>query len=153
MFDFFSRKKQLQALPSIRRLIDATAPNRPQFIESELRRESRYSRTLPILLSPLENDLPILNASFAGVSQELSDSGFRLITFEKLTAAEYCASLWPRLSEAQSPLHVVCRPRESRQLTANMWSTGVQLIRLFQTENKLVFENLVRFARTYFRVP
>jgi hypothetical protein len=152
MFSFLSKKKRLDATPHIRRLIDLTAPNRPTFIENEQRSENRYCRSLPILLSPMTDNLPILNASFAGVSQEISDSGLRLITLERLTADEYCASIWPRVPELQSPLHIVCQTRECRQITANMWSTGLQVMWVLEIEDKITSRKLEQLARTYFCV-
>jgi hypothetical protein len=149
MFSFLNRKKRLDAAPHIRRLIELTASNRPM-AGHELRCENRYSRSLPILLTPMKDNLPILNESFAGVTQEFSDSGLSLITLECLTADECCASIWSRVTEQQSPLHVVCRTRNSQKLTANMWTTGLQIRWLLDIEDKIIQRNLDQFARTYF---
>jgi hypothetical protein len=152
MFSFLTRKKRLDAAPHVRRLIDATSPNRPTLVGDELRSENRYCRSFPILLTPMKDNLPILNESFAGVTQEFSDSGLSLITLEILTADEYCASIWPRISEQQSPLHIVCQTRTSQKLTANMWTTGLQIMWMLDIEDKIIQRNLDQLARTYFCV-
>jgi hypothetical protein len=152
MFSFLTQKKRLDATPHIRRLIDLTAPNRPAFEGNELRCENRYCRALPILLSPIIDNIPILSESFAGTTQEFSDSGLRLITQERLTADEYCASIWPRVPDQLSPLHIVCKTREFQQITANMWSTGLQVMWMLDIEDKLASRKLDQLARTYFCV-
>ncbi len=85
MFSFDDRKKLLEVQSVLRRVIDASAPNRaPQ--EGEARWDSRSNRTLPLVLCPWEDDEPWIDGAITAVTKNVSSQGLTAILAVKFEA-------------------------------------------------------------------
>ena len=75
MFGFGSKEIQ-EALPVLRRIVDATIPNKP--VADDTRVERRFNRSLACVLTPLMKSKPELAESLMAITQDIStqDSHF-----------------------------------------------------------------------------
>ena len=146
MFGFGSKEIQ-EALPVLRRIVDATIPNKP--VADDTRVERRFNRSLACVLTPLMKSKPELAESLMAITQDISDRGLSLITMEELTYEEYVVSLWP--TELEEPAHLRCILANSRRFAHGFWSTGFAIHQLMNQVNRRQMQELTIVARQALR--
>lgn len=134
VFDFLSRKKQVDVTPFIRRVIDLTTPNRP--MPDDSRMELRYNRTMPVLLNPWRGKRAILDEVSIAFTRDLSDRGLGLIALTELRDSQYVITLWPRPDEFEEPLHLLATVQDLRPLSTGLWVMGFAFDDVLNGENR-----------------
>ncbi|MEM7558058.1 MAG: hypothetical protein AAF394_02955 [Planctomycetota bacterium] len=146
MFGFGSKEIQ-DALPVLRRIVDATIPNKP--VADDTRVERRFNRSLPCVLTPLIKSKLELADCLMAITQDISDRGLSLITMEELSYEEYVVSIWP--NELDEPAHLRCLLANSRRFAHGFWSTGFAIHQLMNQESRRQMQELTIVSKQALR--
>ena len=119
----FTRKKQLDASPKLRRIMDMTMPNRPVCDDS--RSDSRYNRSLPALVIPMDGDVPVLSEGSIGIIQNLSDRGLNVLLDSPTQSKRYLVSLVLENDDTTEVFHFNCEVRNENKFAGTMASVGL----------------------------
>lgn len=136
MLWFQPRDTQFEVNRIIRRLINASTPNRVP-LHGESRWESRSNRTIPVLLVPYDhNELSVSEVAYA-LTKNLSSQGLALVLHQPLRAEQIVVGIW---SSAQA--HFVSgKVRQSVALGGGFWQIGMETTKLLSAVD---FPELVR---------
>lgn len=125
MFWFQNRDKHLEIHRIIRRLINASTPNRIP-LEGDSRWELRSNRTIPVLLVPYDNnELSVGEVAYA-LTKNLSSQGLALVLHQPLRAEQVVVGIW---SNEQAHF-VAARVRQCVSLGGGFWQIGLEAIEL-----------------------
>lgn len=119
---FFVRKKQIDASPKLRRIMDMTVPNRP--VSNETRGDNRYNRSLPALVCPWDGRAPKVDEHTVGIVQDLSDRGMSVLFQNAPTYKQYLVTLFLSNEEGAEIFQFICDVRDARKFAANWVSVG-----------------------------
>lgn len=141
MFWFHSRDKHVEINRVIRRLINASTPNRTP-LRGESRWELRSNRTMPVLLVPYDdNELSVTEVAYA-LTKNLSSQGLALVLHQPLRAEQVVVGIW---SNAQA--HFVSgKVRQSIALGGGFWQIGVETMELLCTAHSPELIRLLPWA-------
>ncbi len=118
----FARKKQIDASPKLRRIMDMTVPNRP--VSNETRGDNRYNRSLPALVCPWDGRSPRVDAHVVGVVQDLSDGGMSVLFQDAPKHKEYLVTLFLSNEEGAEIFQFICEVRDARKFAGNWVLVG-----------------------------
>ena len=109
----------------MRRVCDRTTPNLPVYDDN--RAESRYNRSIPILVCPTSAGVTLLDESLIGVTSNLSEHSIGLITHSPLNWLQGIAGIWlgPKIMDA--PRFFQVSIQATRQVGGGFWQAGIQL--------------------------
>ncbi|HKD37937.1 MAG TPA: hypothetical protein VKB78_14090 [Pirellulales bacterium] len=125
MFSFDDRKKHLEVQSVLRRIIDASAPNRATN-ESEARWDSRSNRTLPLVLCPWQDGKLCLDGVITAVTKNVSSQGLTAIV-----AGEFAGDLLVAgFSLEGEHRFIIGALRHRTPLGGGFWQLGIELTRL-----------------------
>jgi hypothetical protein len=129
MLWFQSRDKQTELYRVIRRLINASTPNRIP-LQGESRWESRSNRTIPVLLVPYDdNEISVGEAAYA-LSKNMSCGGLALVLHQPLRAEQVVVGIW---SNEQAHF-VSAAVRQVVPLGGGFWQIGVEARELLSAD-------------------
>lgn len=138
---FQSRDKHIEVHRIIRRLINASTPNRMP-LRGESRWELRSNRTIPVLLVPYDdNELSVGELAF-GLTKNLSGQGLALVLHQPLRAEKLVIGIWSA-GEAHFVSSVV---RQSVTLGGGFWQIGVEAVELLSTARMPELTRLLPWA-------
>jgi hypothetical protein len=121
MLWFQSRNKHFEVYRVIRRLINASTPNRIP-LRGESRWELRSNRTIPVLLVPYDhNELSVGEICYA-LTKNLSSQGLALVLHQPLHAEQVVVGFW---SNAEAHF-VAGKLRQSVSLGGGFWQLGLE---------------------------
>jgi hypothetical protein len=125
MLWFQSRDKHAEVHRVIRRLINASTPNRIP-LRGESRWELRSNRTIPVLLVPYDdNELSVGELAY-GLTKNLSGQGLALVLHQPLRADRLVVGIW-----SGNEAHFVSgEVRQSIALGGGFWQIGVEAVEL-----------------------
>jgi hypothetical protein len=136
MFWFQNRDKHLEIHRVIRRLINASTPNRIP-LQGDSRWELRSNRTMPVLLVPYDNnELSVGELAYA-LTKNLSSQGLALVLHQPFRAEQVVVGIW---SNEQAHF-VAARVRQSVPLGGGFWQIGLEATELLPTAQ---FPDLIR---------
>ena len=120
----------------IGRLIDQTTPGRPPHTASgERRLVSRYGRVLPVLLVPVDEGKPSIDAATFVICQDLSDRGMSVIQNRPLAFANIIVGIWHTSDNASpylhEPLFVSGRIKSNIPIGGGFWRSGAVFETMF----------------------
>ena len=122
---FRSRDKQFEIHRVIRRLINASTPNRIP-LQGESRWELRSNRTMPVLLVAYDhNELSAGELAYA-LTKNLSSQGLALVLHQPFRAEQVVVGMWSN-EEAHFVSGTV---RQSIPLGGGFWQIGVETTEL-----------------------
>jgi hypothetical protein len=141
MFSFKKRKKLLEVNQFIRRVIDTTSPNIP-YIGGELRNEGRANRTIPILITPHDEDELRIGETCFAVTKDLSSQGVAVVIQQPFPAKQVMLGFW---DEAQCVFAkgIVCY---RAPLEGGFWQLGVQISEIVCTADSKELAQLAELA-------
>ena len=124
MLSIFNRKNLVELVSCVNRICDLTAPNRPRSEES--RAETRYSRSIPIVVGPFEHDDDAANGLFVGLTRDLSDHGIGIVVDREIETEELFVAFWFGEEETQEPWFFRGRVKTQRRTGMGLWSVGIE---------------------------
>jgi hypothetical protein len=138
---FQSRDKHLEVHRVIRRLINASTPNRIP-LRGESRWELRSNRTMPVLLVPYDdNELSVGELAYA-LTKNLSGQGLALVLHQPLRAEQVVIGIWSG-GEAH---FVSAAVRQSIALGGGFWQIGVEAVEMLSTARSPELTRLLPWA-------
>ena len=133
----FRRKSDLQKLKLLlRRVIDQSTPqDATQSMTGERRYYTRYGRNLPVLVVPVEDELPLMDKAGYLVSHDLSDGGIRLIsqpiTYSKLVIGLLFANEQKPAYE-NDPVYALAEARNRQSIGGGFDQTAFEFLSQFR---------------------
>lgn len=141
MLWFKSRDEHLEIHRVIRRLINASTPNRIP-LDGESRWELRSNRTIPVLLVPYDhNELSVGEHAYA-LTKNLSSQGLALVLHQPFRAEQVVVGFWA----SDQPHFVSGMVRQSVPLGGGFWQIGVETTELLSTASLPDLARLVPWA-------
>jgi hypothetical protein len=125
VFSFLKSKKSADIGKFMRRICDLTTPNLPVY--DDTRAESRYNRSLPILLCPISRGVPTADEALVAVTSNLSEHSIGLVTHIPLNWQEGVAGLWLGPKVMDHPWFFQITVQANRPLGGGFWQVGVLL--------------------------
>lgn len=143
--------KPFDAEPLIRHMVDATVPNKT--VTRDHRQQLRFSRAIPVVITAAHSSgKPNIKDSAMALTQDISFSGFALISFEVIETGSYFVSIWPE-EVFPEPIHFGCDALASRQITHGFWCTGMEIGHAYTARHGAGYAQLDRVARNALRPP
>lgn len=93
MFSFLKRKEECRAEATLRRILDLTTPS-VIFDVEDGRCHNRYSRTLPVLVTPRCGSSFLIDQSVIGLTRDVSDNGMSVLLSRSLNIIPVAVSIW-----------------------------------------------------------
>jgi hypothetical protein len=141
MLWFQSRDKHVEIHRVIRRLINASTPNRIP-LNGESRWELRSNRTIPVLLVPYDdNELSASELAYA-LTKNLSSRGLALVLHQPFRAEQVVVGIWSH-DQAHFVSAIV---RQCVSLGGGFWQIGVEATELLSTAQCPDLTRLVPWA-------
>ncbi len=132
MFRGKQRDEQNKAAAYLRRICDLTSPNLPRF--DDLRGEHRQNRTIPVLLTPWEDDLALVAESVTALTKDISDRGLSLTLPAPFRAEHVVAGFWvPGVSDGGQPRFLLGTTRQNVPIGGGFWALGIETLRLLNS--------------------
>jgi len=125
MFSFSKRKKTVDLNPYIRRLCDLTTPNLAT--TSEGRSENRYNRCIPTLLSPWQDDRPLVDECTIGLTSDMADCGVGLVLNQPFRAEAAVVGYWIPCDTMCEPWFFLGNIRRNQAIGGGFWAVGIEL--------------------------
>jgi hypothetical protein len=125
MFSFGDRKRLLEVQSVLRRIIDASAPNRVPH-EEEGRWDSRSNRTFPIVICPWGDKEPRVEGAITAITKNVSGQGLTAIVPVQF-GADLLVAGFSLEGEHRFMIGVV---RHRTPLGGGFWQLGIELTRL-----------------------
>ena len=125
MFSFTKRKKTVDLNPYIRRLCDLTTPNLATEIEG--RSENRYNRCIPTLVSPWQNDRPLVDECAIGLTSDMADRGVSLVLNQPFRADTVVVGYWIACDAMCEPWFFIGDIRRNQAIGGGFWAVGIEL--------------------------
>jgi len=125
MFSFAKRKKTVDLNPYIRRLCDLTTPNLTTAIEG--RSENRYNRRIPTLISPWQDDRPLVDECVIGLTTDMADRGVCLVLNQPFHADAVVVGYWISRDAMCEPWFFVGDIRRNQAIGGGFWAVGIEL--------------------------
>ena len=125
---FHNQNDQVQLRATLRRICDLTSPNLPRIDES--RGEGRQNRCIPVLLTPWEDETPIVDETTTALTKDISDGGLSLTLPGPFRVQEIAIGFWVPDDDYQShAFFLLGHTRESVPIGGGFWGLGIETIR------------------------
>ena len=141
--NLFGRKQNADAAPYIRKIIDLTTPN--MTMSNDLRNSRRYNRCLPVVFSPWSPKGHDPEQIGIGVSSDLSDQGFSIITQADMIYQELVVAFFLD-GEMDVPWYFHAAVRTNRRLIPTFNLVGLEIIEFLNEQKRkktLAFDETV----------
>ena len=139
----FGRKQNNNAAPFIRKIIDLTTPNLT--MSNDMRHSRRYNRCLPVVFSPWSNKGHDPEQIGIGVTSDMSDEGFAIITQADMIYRELVVAFYLD-GEMDVPWYFHSTVRTNRSLIPSFDLVGLEIIEFLNEKNRkktLAFDETV----------
>ena len=130
---FFTRAKgeQFQLQGYLRRICDLTSPNFPR--QSEIRGGNRQNRTIPILLTPWEDGMPVVSETATALTKDVSDQGLCVTMSQPFRCEEAVVGFWLPHEQDYDPWFFLSLVRQNVSLGGGYWGLGLEAVELLRT--------------------
>ena len=125
MFSFAKRKKTVDLNPYIRRICDLTTPNLTTVIKG--RSENRYNRSIPTLLSPWQDDRPLVDECAIGLTSNMADCGVCMVLTQPFRADAVVVGYWIPCDTMCEPWFFLGNIRRNQAIGGGFWAVGIEL--------------------------
>lgn len=142
MFSFGKRKQHAEIAGYLRRICDSTTPNNGMTDHSD-RKESRYNRTIPVLIWPWVDDHPVAETCVTAATKDVTDHGVGLILTAPLTSAEIVVGILSDETASARPWFFRGEIVRGKSIGAGYWLYGARLLELLNRDRPEVIESLV----------
>ncbi len=133
MFSFAEHKKSVDLQPYIRHLCDITTPNLAIVTAFDGRSENRYNRTIPTLLSPWQDDRPLVDECIIGLTSDMADRGVRLVLNQPFPADTVIVGYWISSDTMPEPWFFLGNIRRNQAIGGEFWAVGIELTEFANT--------------------
>jgi len=127
---FFTReegdKHKVQGF--LRRVCDLTSPNLPR--QEEFRGHNRHNRTIPVLLTPWENDMPVVSETTTALTKDISDRGLCVTTPQPFRCEQAVVGIWLPHRQNHTPWFFRGCVRPNVQIGGGFWALGLEVAEL-----------------------
>ncbi len=130
--NLFGRKQNKNAAPFIRKIIDLTTPNLT--MSNDLRHSRRYNRCLPVVFSPWSHKGHDPEQIGIGVTSDMSDEGFSIITQADMIYQELVVAFY-RDGEMDFPWYFHAAVRTNRSLIPSFNLVGLEIIEFLNEQH------------------
>ena len=131
--NLFGRKQNKNAAPFIRKIIDLTTPNLT--MSNDLRHSRRYNRCLPVVFSPWSHKGHDPEQIGIGVTSDMSDEGFSIITQADMIYQELVVAFY-RDGEMDFPWYFHAAVRTNRSLIPSFNLVGLEIIEFLNEQQR-----------------
>lgn len=146
VFSFLgSRKKAVDLSGYMRRICDLTVPDWRNAVD-DVRKEPRYSRTLPVLVCPWIANRPSVDAAIFAVTKEVSDRGVSILSCAPMEGEFVVAFSLPAAS-GSDPWFFLGTAKRSTAVGGGFWATGIELLEFANATRLRELQTLVPLAR------
>lgn len=127
---FFTREKgeQNQLQGYLRRILDLTSPNLPRQVE--FRGHDRHNRSIPVVLTPWENGMPIVSETVTALSKDISDQGLSVIISQPFRCDEAVVGFWLPHVQDYDPWFFRGLVRPNVPIGGGFWALGLEATEL-----------------------
>tara|TARA_R110002167_G_scaffold26989_2_gene92263 strand:+ start:457 stop:918 length:462 start_codon:yes stop_codon:yes gene_type:complete len=152
MFSFSRRKQECRAEATLRRILDHTTPDISFGVEDD-RCHNRYSRTLPVVVTPRSGSSLLIDQAVIGLTRDVSDNGVSVILSGALNSSSVAISFWisSRQSVDPHPVTLLGLSMHSVEIGGGYWCTGIHLTD--RLEDKALSEQLLPLAEKLLPQP
>lgn len=128
-----TKERRIEVALFVDDLLKTTDPSR---VVDGRRRTNRHGRTLPAVVFPSEDGLPLISEPVLTTTKDLSTGGASLLLQQEFPWSEFVITL----PYQQMPVFVSSIVRHRTPLVFGFWQLGVQWLELVEptVENKLV---------------
>ena len=131
MFNF-SRNRSAEAQPFIRKIIDLSTPNLTRSNDARMAR--RYNRCLPVIISPWNRKKPNLDQIAIGITSDISDGGFAIITQAEIEHEQFVVGFF--LADSMDvPWYFLADVRIQKEIVPGFNKMGMEIAE-FLNENR-----------------
>jgi hypothetical protein len=134
MFSFANHKKTVDVYPHIRLICDLTTPNLASMPAG--RSEDRFNRTIPTLLCPWENDLPLVDECAICLTSDVADRGVRIVLTQPFRAETVAVGYWIGSDQMREPSFFLGEVRRNQPIGGGFWTVGVELTEFANTDHR-----------------
>lgn len=145
MYSFLKNKPTVDLRPHIRRICDLTTPNLPTTFEG--RCDRRSNRTIPTLICPWENDLPVVDELSSCLTSDLSDRGVGLVLSQPYRSTSILLGYWTSPDDMREPWYFVGKIRRNQAIGGGFWAVGVELVAFANHEHPSSLIELKKVSR------
>ena len=127
---FFTREKgeQSRLQGYLRRICDLTSPNLPR--QDEFRGHGRNNRSIPVLLTPWENGMPVVSETATALTKDVSDQGLCVITPQPFRCEQAVVGFWLPHVQDYSPWFFRGLVRPNVPIGGGFWALGLEAVEL-----------------------
>jgi hypothetical protein len=133
LMNLFGRKRSQCAAPFIRKIIDLTTPNLT--LSNDLRLSRRYNRCLPVAFSPWSKKGHDPERIGIGITSDLSDQGFAIITQGEMVSPELVVAFYID-GEMDEPWYFHATVRTNRCLLASFNLVGLEVVEFLNEQQR-----------------
>ena len=125
----------------LRRICDLTSPNLPR--QDEFRGSDRQNRTIPVLVSPLENGVPVVEETTTALTKDVSNRGLSVTMPHPFRCDEAVVGFWlPRVQD-HSPWFFRSIVRPNIPIGGSFWALGLEAVEVLTIEPQTEFGRLL----------
>ena len=139
-FSFLSRKKQHDAAPYLRRLVDLTIPNPP--VASEYRSGRRYNRSIPVMVGPFDPNGENQSDFQFAITKDIVDLGLGIITTHELDMDEVTIAFWLREADMETPYFFRGTIQGCTPIGGPFWQVGLGVEEFLNADYPMIVERL-----------
>ena len=110
----------------LRRICDLTSPNLPRLDDG--RERIRQNRTLPVLLAPWEDGVPVVAEAATALTKNISDYGVSITMSQPFRAAEAVLGIWLTEVQGYEPWFFRGPIRLNVPIGGGFWGLGIEVI-------------------------
>ena len=127
---FFTRAKgeQYKLQGYLRRICDLTSPNLPRM--DEIRGANRQNRTIPILLTPWDNGMPVVSETATALTKDVSDQGLCVTMSQPFRCEEAVVGFWLPHVQDDNPWFFRSLVRQNVSIGGGFWALGLEAVEL-----------------------
>ena len=134
---FFTKEKGQQYQPQgyLRRICDLTSPNLPRLDDS--RGDDRHNRTIPVLLTPWENGMPVASEAATALTRDISDRGLSVTLSQAFHAEKVVVGFWLARDQGGGPWFFLGNTRQIVPIGGGFWGLGIEVIQRLNTRSEV----------------
>lgn len=144
VFSFLTCKKQHDAAPYLRRLVDVTVPNPP--VNSEYRSGRRYNRSIPVIVGPFDPKGRNHDHFQFAMTKDIVDFGLGIITTSELDAREVTIAVWLPADDMVTPYYFRGTVQSCAPMGGPFWQVGIEVKEFLNVEYPKIVESLAPLA-------
>lgn len=141
MFSFTRRRKQIDASPHLRRIIELSAVVEPAS-ENDQRLTRRIARTLPVMVCPWNDGELDYDQVGLAFTKDIGDGGIGLLATQNEDAGDLVVGAFPDAERMNEPAYFLGKVRKCLPFCAGFWELGLEVTEYLNTDHRHLLEPL-----------